>query len=366
MMRIPTASKNSMISLRAARLPSPGMRSRPPKGSRTLLKTSLSARRCFRAEPAGHRLAGALEPADLTPDRERPVEQALLGACRRVEAGDDRGVDLLVHAGHARQERRPHLWERLGDTERVGEERDREPDVGTQQEHQPPVVVREREVEQHDVVRPVVRRLHLVDDGRHLEVVAVREHAALGRAGRPGRVDDRVEVVLGDARGRVVERGRIGCREVVPMGRQPLEVVVGENVAERRHLVPHRLHLRELLGVLADDRDRLRVLEEVSDVLRRARRVHRDPDGPDPRERKVDERPLETVAREERDVVALPHAAREQPVPVCADALVGLRPRDLAPAVVRLCEVCGRRAPGRDAVAPQLRDRPRAGCRRRF
>ena len=122
-----------------------------------------------------------------------------------------------------------------------------------------------------------------------------------------------------------------------------------------------RLDLRELLGVLADDRDRLGVREEVADVLRRARRVDRDPDRADPGEREVDERPLEAVAREQRDVVALPHAAREQPVRVRADALVGLRPRDLAPAVVRLGEVCGRRAARRDGVAPELRDRA-PGC----
>ena len=53
-------------------------------------------------ESGRHGLAGALEPTHLAPDRERPVEQALLHPRGGVEAGDDGGVDLLVHARDAR------------------------------------------------------------------------------------------------------------------------------------------------------------------------------------------------------------------------------------------------------------------------
>ena len=127
--------------------------------------------------------------------------------------------------------------------------------------------------------------------------------------------------------------------EVPPVGREAVEVVVGEDVLERRELGRGGLDLRELLGVLADDADGLRVCEEVLDVARRARGVDGDTNGADLREREVDEGPVEAVPREQREVVALPHSARQEPVRVGAHALVRLRPRDLGPSVVRLDEV---------------------------
>ncbi len=124
------------------------------------------------------------------------------------------------------------------------------------------------------------------------------------------------------------------------------------------------LDLPELLCVLADDRHGLRVGEEVADVAGGARRVHRDSHRADPGEREIDERPLEAVSREQRYVVALAHAAREEPVRVVADALVGLLPRDLMPTLVGLDEVGGTRSLGSDRVEPELRDRAPAGLRR--
>ena len=234
------------------------MRSRPPNGSRTLLKTSRSASTMLGSEPCGNRLPLALEAADLAPDRERPVDEAPLRPGGRIEAREDGGVHLLVDARDARQQRRAHLRQRFGDAQRVGEERDREADVCSEEQHQPAVVVRQREVEEHHVVGVVVRLLHPVDDARHHVVVAVREHAALGRPGRPGRVDDREEVVLGDRGRRVVEGGRIRCRVVRPVRRETVEVVIREDVLQRRQLVRHGFHLGELPGVLADDRRPLR------------------------------------------------------------------------------------------------------------
>ena len=182
-----------------------------------------------------------------------------------------------------------------------------------------------------------------------------------GGPGRPGRVDDRVEVVFGHGRRRLVERRRVRGREVGAVRREPVEVVIREDVPERREVVGDGLDLRELLGVLADDGDRLGVREQVADVLGRARRIDRDPDRSDSGEREVDERPLEAVPREQRHVVALAHAAAEQAVGIRPNALVRLRPRDVAPAVVSLGQVRRRRAARRDGVVPELRDRA-PGC----
>ena len=167
-----------------------------------------SAARAGHAEPAAERLADLAEDesvgehdawrepcGDAAPLASRRLTSRPIGSAQSMsrrfvpvaasKRGEHGGVHLLVDAGNARQERRAHLRERLGDAERVGEERDREADVRPEEQHQPPVVVREREVEEHHVVRAVVRLLHPVDDARHLVVVAVREHAALGRPGRP-------------------------------------------------------------------------------------------------------------------------------------------------------------------------------------
>ena len=129
---------------------------------------------------------------------------------------------------------------------------------------------------------------------------------------------------------RSVEGGRIRRRVVRPVRRETVEVVVREDVLQRRQLLRHVFDLGELLGVLADDPDRFGVRQEVSDVARRARGVHGDADGTDVREREVEERPVEAVAGQERDVVALAHAAREEAVRVRAHALVGVGPRHLA------------------------------------
>ena len=103
----------------------------------------------------------------------------------------------------------------------------------------------------------------------------------------------------------------MGGRKVASVGSEALEVVIGEDMLQRRQLVRRRFDFRELLGVLADDPDRLRVGEEVADVARRAGRVHGDPHRADLREREVEERPVEAVAREQRKAVALADAAGE-------------------------------------------------------
>ena len=260
------------------------------------------------------------------------------------------------------------------DAQRIAEERDREADVRALDEHQSPEVVRERDVEEHHVVGSRVV-LHLVDDARHREVVAVAHHAALRRTGRAGRVEDRVEVLLVDRGERLVERRRVSLREVDAVRREPREIVVRQDVLELRQLLGERLDLRQLLRVLADDPDCLRVLEEIRHVLRGAVRVHRDRDRADLGEREVHERPVEAVLSQDRERVALGHPAREQPVRVRADELVGIVPRDLAPPLaVVLDEVRRVLATGRDRIPPQPRDRPplarrlrrrsRSGCLR--
>jgi len=58
-----------------------------------------------------------------------------------------------------------------------------------------PERVRERQEEEHGVAAVFRIRAHV---DRRGDQVLVREHAAFGRAGRPGRVDERSEIVFLD------------------------------------------------------------------------------------------------------------------------------------------------------------------------
>ena len=84
-------------------------------------------------------------------DAQRPVDDPPLRAGLLGELGQHRRVHLLVDAGHARQDRRPHLKQRVGGAQRVRKERDRESDVRAREVHQAPEVVGERQVEEHQV-----------------------------------------------------------------------------------------------------------------------------------------------------------------------------------------------------------------------
>ena len=197
----------------------------------------------------------------------------------------------------------------------------------------------------------------VVDDRDHRVVVAVRDHAALRRPGRPGRVDVREEVVLLDPLAGLTQRVRVLGRVGAPTGGEVVEIGVGEHVAQLRRIAAHRLDLRALGLVLAEHADRLRVPEDVAGVLRRAVRVDRGADRADRAEREVEERPLDAARAQDREGVALADAERQQPVGVALDPLRRLGPRQRLPLVAVLDQVGRRRPPGCRSVAPEPLDR---------
>ena len=151
----------------------------------------------FQGKAARDRFAALPTVAHLLADFEGPVDQAPPDARGGGEVGGHRRMNLLEHTRHRREDRRPNLRHDVPDPPRVGQERDRESKVRAEQVHQSPEVVGERQVEQHDVRRDE-EGLDLVDRPDHVVVVAVQDHAALRRAGRPRRVDQREEVVVAD------------------------------------------------------------------------------------------------------------------------------------------------------------------------
>ena len=79
-----------------------------------------------------------------------------------------------------------------------------------------------------------VKRRQVVDDRDHRVVVAVRDHAALRRAGRPRGVDVGEEVVLLDRRRGLAQRVRVLGRVGAPALGQVVEVGEGQHVAQAR------------------------------------------------------------------------------------------------------------------------------------
>ena len=79
----------------------------------------------LQCEVERHALAALDVPARAVADGQRPVDQLLLDAGLLRELLQNGRVHFLVHARHARQDRRPHREQRLGCAQRVGEERDR-------------------------------------------------------------------------------------------------------------------------------------------------------------------------------------------------------------------------------------------------
>ena len=159
------------------------------------------------------------------------------------------------------------------------------------------------------------------------------QHAALRPPGRARRVDDREEVApprspprhrraLTDSPPRSLGRVRPGRRDRGTSAR-----------ARRRSARPRRPRPWRAARRPRRRFPRLRVGEQVPDVGRGAGCVDGDTHGADLRQCEIDERPVEGVAREDRERVALSNASRQEPVGMGARSLVRVLPRHLAPAL---------------------------------
>ena len=309
-------------------------------------------------EPSRNRPALAPEGADAVADRERPVDQLSLRAGGGVELGRDPGVDLLEQPRRAGEDGRPHCGHRLGDGVGVGAERDREPDVRAEQVHQPPEVVGERKPEEHHVVVGD-ERIDPVDDRCHLVVVAMPDHAGLGRPGGSGRVDVGERVVLVDGRLGSCQRIRVALAQLPARLLQLLELPERDGSLQPFER-PAALDAAALVLAFHERGDRLRVLEQVSALRPAARRVDRGRHGADEAEREVDEAPLERRPADDGDHIALPDAQVEQPERQVVHAAGRFLPGDLMPLAVQLDEIGGVRSRRRSGIAPEASDRASA------
>ena len=149
----------------------------------------------LQGESAVHGNALSACAAGAGTDPERPQADPPAQAARTLDLAERVRVDLLVHAGHGRQDRRPHRRESLRHARDVGSERDRSSAMRRRLVGEPAVAVGERQEEEHGVAR-LVHSLH--DADRRVDEVAMREHAAFGRPSCARRVDQRREVLFGD------------------------------------------------------------------------------------------------------------------------------------------------------------------------
>ena len=191
-------------------------------------------------------------------DRECPIEDALLARRAGVAVAEDAEVDLLEHARHGAHEGRLHLGEvvldlgdRLGEGDRaaLGDRRPLE-DLGED--------VRHRQEQELLVVlvdgQDIAHRVALPDD------VLVREHHALGRPGRPRRIDEGEAVVGLDVGPALLELARMGAEPLVTFDakvaeRHQARLVAGDgDVGERELGAPLLVGLLQLGdGIEVDD-----------------------------------------------------------------------------------------------------------------
>jgi hypothetical protein len=190
--------------------------------------------------------------------------------------------------------------------------------------------VRQRQVQIHREVAAELE-LVLVHACRGTEV-SVRGDAPLGWPGRAGGVDDGRDVRRLHAREPALDDvARTLRAHPAQLGERDRAVRLAlheDDGGERRAAVPDTLDLRELLAVLTEDRDGLRVLEHVRALLGRVRRVdrhHRDAGGEDA---VVRERPLGPCGAEDRDVVARRDSQLHEPAGDLADRGAELRVGD--------------------------------------
>ena len=147
-----SAWKNSRISTASGAPPETARRRRPPSRCLHLRVHEAVGETVLDREPTRDRAALLAQHAHSPPYVERPVDEPPSDAGGLVERGEDGRVDLLVDARHAREHRWPHLEQRVGDGVRVGAEGDRVAGHRCEEVREAAEVVRERQVEQQQVV----------------------------------------------------------------------------------------------------------------------------------------------------------------------------------------------------------------------
>ena len=242
------------------RLRGPGRRT----ARRTREKICSSACSNGAAQLLGDRLSALPAAANLDAQLDRLLEALLSSSTGLLLQLHRRRVELLEDPRHRRDVGRLGLDQLREDLLGVAAEVDDRRalveggELGGEREY-----VREREVQVGDLAG--LDELELLDHLAHRHRVAVGEHDALGGPRGPGRVDDRVRVVgldrrLAAARARRGRRSRPRARSSSSVSSPP-SGLDPDHVLELRQPLADLLDLRQLGGVLAEDRAGARVAQ---------------------------------------------------------------------------------------------------------
>ncbi len=170
------------------------------------------------AQLVGDRLAVVLQIADLHTQLDRLAELLPLFGRGLLQLRGCERVDLLEDARHRGEVVRPRLLDLRNDPARVAAEvgeraaEVQHGDLDQLREH-----VRQRQIQVDDVA--VGRDLELDHYVEESAPVAVHEHAALGRSGRPRRVDEEHRVVGLDGGDAALDLGGVdiapACTQII-------------------------------------------------------------------------------------------------------------------------------------------------------
>ncbi len=256
-------------------------RTRPPKRSRILLKTSLSKTACCTLSRNGTGLPSRWSASYLETDRERPVEELLLQAALGLLHRLDPAVRLLEDARRGTHERRLHDREVVDDLVDAAVDGGREADRELRGQQHLAERVRHRQPEELQVVlgEDVVG----LDDRAFVGPGVVAQPDALGPAGGAGGVDQGGEGVGADVARDPVDlvglRRPGACRRASPgrrgrspsrRRRRPSKVTTFETCGSSSRC---SMQLRDLVVVLGEDHAAVGVGEDEGDVLGVGRRV---------------------------------------------------------------------------------------------
>jgi hypothetical protein len=294
-------------------------------------------------EQLWNRIAAVDVRVDLGAHPARPVEDAALAAGDLGQPRRQHRVKLLPHPRHAEEHRRATLLEIVGELlDRLGEPHGAA--RGHRHVDRPHLLgdVRERQVRQRCVAVDLAAAA--VDQQlRRPRQVGVRQHHALGRTGRARGVDQRRQVGHLD-RGepgveRAVRRTLGAAAEIVPRQHvvaDRFRAAHHHDPAQQWQLVPPRSDLGELAGVLDDHGVRLAVVDDVLDLVGRARRVDAGRGTAGHHRRVIEDDPLGAIEAEDGDLAAGRKPERDQRARRGADLIDKRLPRRRLPAAIRL------------------------------
>jgi hypothetical protein len=289
----------------------------------------------------------ALEPHLGEPGFDRVGRHPLLRLLRFRDPGRQRGVELLPDPRHGEEELGTDGCEVGRDLLRVRTERDvrRVRDVHVVADHAFGDV-RERQIGDLPAARrrrpDAIQRLDRPAD------VAVRDHHALRRPGRPRGVDQRAEPRRLDRLPARAECGRpLACvgaallgerlerdHPVAALARDFVRALEEDHLPHRRNPPADREELAERRRVLREEERTLAVADDVLDLLRRERVVERDGRPCRVQDGEVGDHVFRPVRGEEVDELAGLQAERGEPIRDVADALAVGPPGEPAPATV--------------------------------